>query len=143
MTIDQLTPMKQLKVRYWLDIIHRCRESGLTNTLWCEQNGVPIKQYYYWLAKIRKLAIADLPRRENGSSEPLTVVSDFPMNVASDSGTVAFVEVTPPKTDPIQEKAAPQDPGAIIIQIRDARIEVTSSTTPEILMMVLRAVKSC
>lgn len=63
MDISLLTPDKQVKLQHWLDVIRQCRASGMTNQEWCEQNGVSLKSYYYWLAKIRKLALKDLPRK--------------------------------------------------------------------------------
>ena len=66
MDISSLTPDRQVKLRYWLDVIRQCRASGLTNQAWCEQNNVSLKSYYYWIAKIRRLALEDLPRKNNG-----------------------------------------------------------------------------
>lgn len=35
MDISLLTPDKQVKLEYWLDVIRQCRASGLTNQDWC------------------------------------------------------------------------------------------------------------
>ena len=66
MNFSSLTPDKQVKLQYWMDVIRQCRASGLTNQTWCEQHDISLKSYYYWLAKIRKLALEDLPRKKNG-----------------------------------------------------------------------------
>ena len=63
MDISTLTPDKQVKLQYWLDVIRQCRASGLTNQVWCEQHDISLKSYYYWIAKIRKLALEELPRK--------------------------------------------------------------------------------
>ena len=60
MDISTLTPDKQVKFQYWLDVIRQCRASGLTNQAWCEQNNVSLKSYYYRIAKIRRLALERL-----------------------------------------------------------------------------------
>lgn len=65
MDISSLTPDKQVKLQYWLDVIRQCRASGLTNQAWCEEHNISLKSYYYWIAKIRKLALEDLPRKNN------------------------------------------------------------------------------
>lgn len=39
MDISSMTPGRQVKLQYWLNIIHECRTSDLTNQAWCEQNG--------------------------------------------------------------------------------------------------------
>ena len=67
MDISTLTPDKQVKLQYWLDVIRQCRASGLTNQVWCEQHDISLKSYYYWIAKIRKMALGELPRKRNGS----------------------------------------------------------------------------
>ena len=66
MDISTLTPDKQMKLQYWLDVIRQCRASGLTNQAWCEQHDISLKSYYYWIAKIRKLALEELPRKRHG-----------------------------------------------------------------------------
>lgn len=66
MDISALTPDKQVKLQYWLDVIRQCRASGLTNQAWCEQHHISLKSYYYWIAKIRKLALEELPRKSHG-----------------------------------------------------------------------------
>ena len=66
MDLSSLTPDKQVKLQYWLDVIQQCRASGLTNQIWCEQHDISLKSYYYWLSKIRKLALEELPRKKNG-----------------------------------------------------------------------------
>ena len=66
MDLSSLTPDKQVKLQYWLDVIRQCRASGLTNQIWCEQHDISLKSYYYWLSKIRKLALEELPRKKNG-----------------------------------------------------------------------------
>ena len=69
MDISTLTPDKQVKLQYWLDVIRQCRGSGLTNQVWCEQHDISLKSYYYWIAKIRKLALEELPRKNHGSRQ--------------------------------------------------------------------------
>ena len=40
MDLSSLTPDKQVKLQYWLDVIRQCRASGLTNQIWCEQHDI-------------------------------------------------------------------------------------------------------
>ena len=44
MNISALTPDKQVKLQYWLDVIRQCRASGLTNQAWCEQHNISLKK---------------------------------------------------------------------------------------------------
>ena len=49
MDLSSLTPDKQMKLQYWLDVIRQCRASGLTNQIWCEQHDM---QYMYLEAEV-------------------------------------------------------------------------------------------
>ena len=73
MDISSLTPDKQVKLQYWLEVIRQCRASGLTNQAWCEQHNISLKSYYYWIAKIRKLAL-----EEDSLRKPLNGVFGTP-----------------------------------------------------------------
>ena len=57
MKLEDLTPKQRLKAEKWLAIIRECINSDLSNEEWCEQNNVSIKSYYYYLAKLRKMAL--------------------------------------------------------------------------------------
>ena len=70
MDISLLTPGTQMKLQYWSDIIRQCRAPGMINQGQYEQKTVSLKSYYYWLAKIRKLALEDFPRRQYASGLP-------------------------------------------------------------------------
>lgn len=45
------------RMEQWRQIIQDCRESGLSNKLYCEQHGLSEKTYYYWLRKLRTAAM--------------------------------------------------------------------------------------
>ena len=50
MNLNELTPVQQVRMQNWIEIIRQCQSSGLTNKERCEQNGVSEKSYYYHLA---------------------------------------------------------------------------------------------
>lgn len=64
MKLEDLTPKQRLKAEKWLAIIRECINSDLSNEEWCEQNNVSIKSYYYYLAKLRKMAIEQIPYKK-------------------------------------------------------------------------------
>ena len=82
MDISTLTPDKQVKFRYWLDVIRQCRASGLTNQAWCEQHDISLKSYYYWIAKVWKLALEELTRKGHGGRSAIEQTALVP-NAAS------------------------------------------------------------
>lgn len=131
MDISSLTPNKQVKLQYWLDVIRQCRASGLTNQAWCEQHNISLKSYYYWIAKIRKLALEDLPRKSYGVHPPADQTTLLP-DPASE-----FAEISLPI-----KHAGRSDPAAVL-HIGTVTVEVFADTSCELLAAILKAVRSC
>ena len=131
MDISSLTPKRQVQIQFWLNAIHECRASGLTNQAWCEQNNLSIKSYYYWIAKIRKLAIEDIPRKSNGSSLPCVASQ----TIRSSDEIFAEVPV------PVAECSASD--AAAVLHFYDIRIDISENVSTEFLVSVLKAVRSC
>ena len=131
MDISTLTPDKQVKLQYWLDVIRQCRASGLTNQVWCEQHDISLKSYYYWIAKIRKLALEELPRKRNGSRpvmEQTTLLPDAPPE---------FTEVSVRGRQDFS--AAP----AAVLHIGTVTVELFEDTPRELLEAIMKAIRSC
>ena len=131
MDISSLTPDKQVKLQYWLEVIRQCRASGLTNQAWCEQHNISLKSYYYWIAKIRKLALEDLPRKNNGIHATADQNTLLP-NPASE-----FAEIPLPG-----RHATCSDPAAVL-HIGTITVEVFEDISCELLSTILKAVQSC
>lgn len=59
--MDKLTVASHdAKISLWIERIKHCRASGLTVHQWCQQNGLNIKTYYYWMRKIKREAFEAL-----------------------------------------------------------------------------------
>jgi len=131
MNISTLTPDKQVKLQYWLDVIRQCRASGLTNQVWCEQHDISLKSYYYWIAKIRKMALEELPRKRNGSRPVMEQTVLLPDAAAE------FTEVSLRGRQDFT--AAP----AAVLHIGTVTVELFEDTSRELLEAVMKAVRSC
>ena len=131
MDISSLTPKKQVKIQFWLNAIRECRSSGLTNQAWCEQNNLSLKSYYYWIAKIRKLAIEDIPRKDHGLSLPCAT------SQTSSSSDEIFTEV------PVPISRQSSSDFAAVIHISDITIDISENVSSEFLVSILKAVRSC
>ena len=131
MDISSLTPKKQVKIQFWLNAIRECRSSGLTNQAWCEQNNLSLKSYYYWIAQIRKLAIEDIPRKDNGISLPCTTLPTSTVSAET------FTEVPVPVSKHSSSNAA------AVIHISDISVDISENISPELLIYILKAVRSC
>ena len=126
--MNDLSPQTQMSIQKWLDIIHRYRESGLSNHQWCQENGIQLKSYYYWLSKIRKLAIEQIPRKTSAPpSLPSTV---------SRSASITFAEI-PVKRNYSREA----DP--ITIHIGNASIEIPTNAPASLIQSIIQTVSQC
>lgn len=134
METTSLTPNKQVKLQYWLQMIHECRASGLTNRAWCEQNGISLKNYYYWIAKIRKLAVEDLPRKQYGVSLSMPCNTE-PVEMKN-SG---FEEVHLPVSTQVRSGGSPD----AVIRVNDISLEVFEHTSDSLLRRLMKAVQEC
>lgn len=123
--MNELTPNAQLRIQYWLDIIHQCRESGQSNSQWCAENGISIKSYYYWLAKIRKMAVAELPRKKHAFCQTESAVS--------------FAEIS--KIPLVPDRLVPNAP--VIIRTGALTIELHPGADASLVRSVIEAVLSC
>ena len=132
MELSSLTPDRQIKFQYWLDIIRQCRASGLTNQAWCEQNSVSLKSYYYWLAKIRKLALEDLPRKQYASAIPAGQ-----RNSELSEHQATFTELLLPNTAAFDHNAA------AILHIGSVTVEIFEHTSSELISSIVKAVQPC
>ncbi len=131
MDIPSLTPDKQVKLQYWLDVIRQCRASGLTNQAWCEQHNISLKSYYYWIAKIRKLALEDLPRKSHGVHPPADQATLLPYPASE------FAEISLP-----MKHTGRSDPVAVL-HIETITGEIFADTSCELLAAILKAVRPC
>ena len=131
MDISTLTPDKQVKLQYWLDVVRQCRASGLTNQVWCEQHDISLKSYYYWIAKIRKMALEELPRKRNGSRPVMEQTVLLPDAAAE------FTEVSLRGRQDFT--AAP----AAVLHIGTVTVELFEDTSRELLEAIMKAVRSC
>ena len=131
MDISTLTPDKQVKLQYWLDVIRQCRASGLTNQAWCEQHDISLKSYYYWIAKIRKLALEELPRKNHGCRPVMERTVSLP------DAAPEFTEVSLRGRQ--DSCAAP----AAVLHIDTVTVDLFEDTPRELLEAILKAVRSC
>ena len=87
MKLEDLTPKQRLKAEKWLAIIRECINSDLSNEEWCEQNNVSIKSYYYYLAKLRKMAIEQIPYKKRNNVLPLVPESNDIVEIQAPQST--------------------------------------------------------
>lgn len=59
---DVLAVRDNYRAQSWAMVIKDCTESGLSNKEYCEQHGISLKSYYYWLKKLRTQMAETVPQ---------------------------------------------------------------------------------
>ena len=61
-TMDRVTLVKrEVQTQEWSARIQACRESGMSISAWCRENGIAAKTYYYHLRKLREKLCEQIP----------------------------------------------------------------------------------
>lgn len=107
-------------------LIMECRRSGLTDSLWCRQQGLSVNTFYCWVKRLRKLGYA-VPAAHGKNTSP------------APSQDVVKVEVIPDR----YEMPAPYQPDqtyipAIRIDIAGAHLEISNDAEPALLAGILK-----
>jgi len=124
--MDQST--HEVRLASWEAVIRRCQErpKGTTTKQWLADNDIPDKQYYYWLRKIRKRALAD-------PAMNLPAVSELQQLPA-----VSFAEIPAESiNEPINENEAD---AAVVIKTAKATIRLSSAVSESTLLKLVKAV---
>lgn len=126
------TSTHEVRLASWKSVVEQCqlRPEGLTIASWCKQNGVNVKQYYYWQRRVRRKAAQDTS-------------SGMPPVPVSESGCVSFAEISVP----IQPSAAVAAPcltpdfhPEAVIRRGDLIIGLKNSVSDRLLDRILKGV---
>jgi len=55
---------KAIPEKQQMDLILKCRKSGLTDREWCEMNEIKLGTFYNWVSRIRRNGHYDIPERD-------------------------------------------------------------------------------
>ena len=72
---------------HWLELISRCRSSGLTDRQWCIQNGIPVSTFYYHVKALRK-KVCEIPEASDDATQKQEVVQFLFWETESRSDTI-------------------------------------------------------
>jgi hypothetical protein len=79
--LDTREVTSQYRFNQWTEIVRQCLSSGQTVDVWCAENNIKKKSYYYWLRKIRKAACEALPSLSGNNSI-------VPLNIPDEDGKI-------------------------------------------------------
>ena len=115
--MDQKTHL--VRMEQWAPIIKECCAIGLSKRAWCMQNGIKVKQFYYWQRKLRDYS--------------------YDLAIAASSMTETpqpnFVELPGPVTSGAYNDSSDFIP-SVIIKSNNATIEISNAASKELLSLI-------
>ncbi|MCD7737205.1 MAG: IS66 family insertion sequence element accessory protein TnpB [Lachnospiraceae bacterium] len=122
----------------WLHIIQECRQSGMSDSNWCEQNNISINSFYNAVTRLRKKA-CDIPmRNKTACAMDLTSRQD-----------IVQIDICPdscPGTDapavPLTSGMYLDNPHTIELSMDGIHLKISNSADPALLGQVIRLAKA-
>lgn len=77
MDVQKIT--HEVRLQQWGNIVRDCRSSGKSIKVWCAENSINIKTYYYWQKKVYQATCRDIAvnRQQNLETMPMNGGSVF------------------------------------------------------------------
>lgn len=122
----------------WMNIITTCRQSGLSDATWCEQNGISASAFYNAVSRLRKKA-CDIP-------EPAQTLNV--LDITNSRQDVVEVSITPDiiptKTLPSQEMSSMylDNSHTIEITVNGMNIKLSNSVNPVLLERMMYSLRA-
>ena len=109
-------------------LITECRQSGMSDSLWCKENGILPSTFYNWVTRLRKKGY-ELPEPVSKDDFlPLPHQDVVKVNLVPD---VPFVDTTLPESVPISTFSG------LKLEMGGAKLEISNDVNPEVLISVL------
>lgn len=113
----------------WYQIVTECRQSGLSDAAWCEQNGISAKSFYNAVTRLRKKA-CEIPDRAQ-KREVLDLTSSKQDVVKVD---IDRIETAMPTMSSIETSTMYLDNSHTVeIEMNGLIIKLTNSASPILL----------
>ena len=124
--MDKLTRAShEYNLSLWTGRINECRQSGITVVKWCEQNNIGIKNYYYWMRKIKREVFENLSEGFEQNTLALT-----------DSNLPVFSKIDLAASQPLESCAS------VTIRFNDISIELQDGATESVIRNALLAIRN-
>ena len=123
--MDKVT--RQFRLQQWAEALRDHKESGLTVMEWCRRHNVSKYQYYYRQKKVRKHAAQYLALQPVQTDKPVLV----------EVAQAQQFQPVRPDTDPALSRVFAS------IRTGNADILVSDETSKDLMVKILRAVRSC
>lgn len=126
----------------WMELITQCRQSGLSDSMWCEQQGIPTSTFYNAVTRLRKMAYSiPAPSKEAKLSMDFTAKQEV---VKID--IIPELETVPKMITPVPARQVPPEyfdnSHKIEIIMGATSIRVGSDADPVLLETAIRTLRA-
>ena len=129
----------EYQLEQWSILIRERLNSGQSVRAWCEENGVTMRKYYYWLKQLRQEhfdeAIQELHASCDSHSGETAIVSsvETPAKAVSKAEINTFVELDRPCDNSVRSGSAQGYRVAAVIRTHGMEVDIFSDTPEECL----------
>ena len=113
-------------------LVMDCRQSGLSDARWCEENGIQPSTFYNWVTRLRKKGCEIPPPTSKEDFLPVPNQDVVRVDLVPD---VPFVDVSASRTVPLQETTSAS---CLRLELDGAKLDIPNDVNPELLVSVLR-----
>lgn len=123
----------EVRLASWKQIVQQCqsRPAGITQKNWLEKHGIQRSQFYYWLRKVRREALAEIADADHKEVVPTSITGN---DLAA---PVAFAEIDLNKAQLYTES---QQHAAAVIRLGQLTVELSNDAEDRLIAGILKAV---
>lgn len=119
--------IKQSKSDLWMDRIMECRNSGLSDLRWCEENNLKPPTFYYWVKKLRIERSTSHMQQPELSLRRSTTPSVVPIRVLEEVYENTYQDT--------------QMDTAVIIQMDSITLQIQNNATQAVIQNTIQALR--
>lgn len=130
-----------IRLREWAAIVREANNSGMHKKVWCEQNGISVRRFYYWQKKLREHLLTS----SQGSTLPAVQCKASSAGAGHEETLPVFCELKAPDPAESQERpdiAAPVFSPELMLDCGQYRILVGSGIRTATLSTVLEVIRN-
>lgn len=122
----------EVRMRQWFETIQAWSSSGQPKTVWCKENGICLRQFYYWQRTIRLKLYGEMEKHKEAAL-PEPEVPALPEGQTETLSVPTFAEV--PLTPVVSEKPSGFE-AAAVIKSGSITIELSNTASEELLARI-------
>jgi hypothetical protein len=120
---------QETRLNHWVGVLRERAESGQTVKLWCKENNICVKTYYYWQRKLRE-ASCDAKEKQQASKQ-----SQLPIPIFKKVQLIKHNDKQVPET---QEGSEHVNFHPLSIELKGIRMTAGESYPPAQLAYIIR-----